>query len=244
MPLLHSLFNKLSSYTLQALSGKPYDYTQGGLRKAIYLLAVPMIFEMLMESVFAIVDIAYVSRVSVNAVATIGLTESVVTLVYALAIGLSMATAAIVSRRIGEKDPKGAEIVAAQAIVLGVLVAVLVGITGYYFSKEILLLMGASSQVVEEGHGYTQWLLGGNVTILLLFLINAIFRGAGNASLAMWSLVVSNGLNIVLDPLFIFGFGPIPEFGVTGAAIATNIGRGTAVLFQLVILFLAKAACN
>ena len=201
------------------------------------MLSIPMILEMLMESIFALVDIFYVSRVSVNAVATIGLTESVITLVYAVAIGLSMAATAIVARRVGEKDLEGASQAAVQVILLGIVVSLLVSVIGVFYAKEILGLMGAEPDLISEGYGYTQVLIGGNVTIMLLFLINAIFRGAGNASIAMWTLVLSNGLNIVLDPIFIFGFGPIPEFGVQGAAIATTIGRGTAVLYQLYILF-------
>ena len=190
-----------------------------------------------MESIFAIVDIAFVSRVSVNAVATIGLTESVITLVYAVAIGLSMAATAVVARRVGEEDIKGASQAAVQAIILGIGVAAIVSIIGILYPKEILSLMGGEPDLIEEGYGYTQILLGGNVTIMLLFLINAIFRGAGNASIAMWTLIVSNGLNIILDPIFIFGFGPVPAYGVEGAAIATTIGRGSAVVFQLFILF-------
>ena len=201
------------------------------------MLSIPMILEMLMESIFALVDIAYVSQVSVNAVATIGLTESVVTLVYAVAIGLSMAATAVVARRVGEKDINGVKEAAVQAIGLGVLVSIVVGVFGFIYAKEILTLMGAEPDLIAEGHGYTKLLLGGNLTIMLLFLINAVFRGAGDASIAMWTLVLSNGLNIILDPIFIFGWGPIPEHGVMGAAIATNIGRGTAVLFQLGILF-------
>lgn len=228
---------KIYQLTILALSGKETAFTSGSIRRAVFLLAVPMILEMLMESVFAIVDIAYVSRVSVNAVATIGLTESVITLVYAIAIGLSMAATAVVARRIGEKDVAGARTTAVQAIMLGVLVSGLVGIIGFLYAAEILNLMGGSSELIAEGYGYTKWLIGGNITIMLLFLINAIFRGAGDASAAMWTLVLSNGLNIILDPIFIFGWGPVPEFGVEGAAIATNIGRGTAVLFQVAILF-------
>ena len=192
---------------------------------------------MLLDSIFGLVDIFYVSRVSVNAVATIGLTESVITLVYAVAIGLSMAATAVVARRVGEKHLKEASQAAVQVIILGVLVSLLVSVIGIFYAKEILGLMGAEPDLITEGYGYTQVLIGGNITIMLLFLINAIFRGAGNASIAMWTLVLSNGLNIILDPIFIFGFGPIPEFGVKGAAIATTIGRGTAVLFQLGILF-------
>ena len=228
---------KLLRYFWIAVSGKETEFTTGSIRKAIFMLSIPMILEMLMESIFALVDIAYVSQVSVNAVATIGLTESVITLVYAVAIGLSMAATAVVARRVGEKDIQGAREAAVQAIFLGILVAIIVGIVGFLFNKEILALMGAEADLIAEGHGYTKWLIGGNITIMLLFLINAIFRGAGDASIAMWTLVLSNGLNIILDPIFIFGLGPVPEYGVTGAAIATNIGRGTAVLFQLGILF-------
>lgn len=220
-----------------AISGRAQDFTTGSIRKAVFLLSVPMILEMLMESVFAVVDIFFVSKVSVNAVATIGLTESVVTLIYAIAIGLSMAATAIVARRIGEKDVGGASQAAVQVIFLGVAVAVIISIIGILFPKEILQLMGGAPDLIEEGYGYTQILLGGNVTIMLLFLINAIFRGAGDASIAMWTLILSNGLNIILDPILIFGFGPIPELGVKGAAIATTIGRGSAVIFQLFILF-------
>ncbi len=228
---------KIASYFWIAVTGKESEFTQGSIRRAIFMLSIPMILEMLMESIFALVDIAYVSKVSVNAVATIGLTESVITLIYALAIGLSMAATAIVARRVGAKDISGAKEAAVQAIGLGVFISVLTGILGFIFAKDILALMGAEPDLIREGYGYTKWLLGGNVVIMLLFLINAIFRGAGDASIAMWTLVLSNGLNIILDPFFIFGWGPIPEFGVTGAAIATNIGRGTAVLFQLGILF-------
>ncbi len=220
-----------------AVMGRQSEFTSGSIRRAIFMLSIPMILEMMMESIFAIVDIAYVSQVSVNAVATIGLTESVITLVYAIAIGLSMAATAVVARRIGEKDVKGAREAATQAILLGIAVAIVIGIIGLLYAKEILGLMGGEPDLIEEGYGYTQLLIGGNITIVLLFLINAVFRGAGDASIAMWTLVLSNGLNIILDPIFIFGFGPIPEFGVTGAAIATNCGRGTAVIFQLGILF-------
>jgi len=228
---------KYLKYFWIAVSGKETEFTSGSIRKAIFMLSIPMILEMLMESIFALVDIAYVSKVSVNAVATIGLTESVITLVYALAIGLSMAATAVVARRIGEKDVDGAKMAAVQAIGLGVLVSLVLGVVGILYAKEILALMGGEPDLIAEGYGYTKLLIGGNITIMLLFLINAIFRGAGNASMAMWTLVLSNGLNIILDPIFIFGWGPIPEYGVMGAAIATNIGRGTAVLFQLGILF-------
>jgi putative MATE family efflux protein len=231
------LIKKLFNYLLIAITGKETEFTTGSIRKAIFMLSIPMILEMLMESIFAIVDIAYVSQVSVNAVATIGLTESVITLVYAIAIGLSIAATAVVARRVGEKDIEGAKQAAVQAIFLGIIISLLVGIVGFLYHKEILALMGAEPDLIAEGAGYTKLLIGGNITILLLFLINAIFRGAGDASIAMWTLILSNGLNIILDPFFIFGWGPFPELGVMGAAVATNIGRGSAVLFQLGILF-------
>jgi putative MATE family efflux protein len=224
-------------YFKLAVSGKEQDFTSGSIRRAVFMLSVPMILEMLMESIFALVDIMYVSRVSVNAVATIGLTESVITLVYAVAIGLSMAATAVVARRIGEKDVIGASKATVQVIILGVIVAVFISALGIIYPKELLSLMGAETDLIEEGYGYTKILIGGNVTIMLLFLINAVFRGAGNASIAMWTLILSNGLNIILDPIFIFGFGPVRAHGVEGAAIATTIGRGSAVLFQLAILF-------
>jgi putative MATE family efflux protein len=233
---------QLYSYFKEALKGSQNDFTTGSIRKAIFMLSIPMILEMLMESIFAIVDIAFVSQVSTNAVATIGLTESVVTLVYAVAIGVSMAATAMVARRIGEKDPDGASKVAVQALFLGILIASIVSVIGILYPKEILGLMGGEPELIEQGYGYTQILLGGNMTIMLLFLINAIFRGAGNASIAMKALIISNGLNIILDPIFIFGFGPIPAYGVEGAAIATTIGRGSAVLFQLGILFYGWSA--
>jgi putative MATE family efflux protein len=220
-----------------AVLGKQEDFTTGSIKKAIFMLAIPMILEMLMESIFALVDIIYVSQVSVNAVATVGLTESVLTLVYAVAIGLSMAATAVVARRIGENNRVGANQTAVQVIFLGVFISILISIIGFLYPKEILALMGGESSLIDEGFGYTKILLTGNITVVLLFLINAIFRGAGNASIAMWTLILSNGLNIILDPMFIFGFGPIPAYGVEGAAIATTIGRGTAVIAQLFILF-------
>lgn len=233
LPTIQSFFKNLKI----AVSGKEQEFTKGSIRRAVFMLSIPMILEMLMESIFAVVDIFYVSKVSVNAVATIGLTESVVTLVYAVAIGLSMAATAIVARRIGENDREGASKATVQVIFLGIAVAAVISVIGILFPKDILALMGGEPDLIAEGFGYTQVLLGGNVTIMLLFLINAVFRGAGDASIAMWTLILSNGLNIILDPIFIFGFGPIPAFGVEGAAIATTIGRGSAVLFQLAVLF-------
>ena len=235
--------NRPNWWTLlkDALRGKEYDYTQGSLSTAIFLLAIPMVFEMVMESVFALVDIYFVSQVSTNAVATIGLTESVVSLIYAVAVGISMAATAVIARRIGEGDQEGAKNAATQVIYLGLGVSIVFSLVGIYFAKEILGLMKASPDLIEEGYQYTQILIGGNTTIVLLFLINAIFRGAGNASYAMWVLIFSNALNIILDPLFIFGIGPFPELGVKGAAVATTIGRGSAVILQLLLLWLGKS---
>ena len=220
----------------QALAGEHQEYTSGSIRKAIFMLSVPMVMEMMMESIFFLVDAYFVSSLGANAIATVGLTESVLTLVYAIAIGLSMGVTAIVARRVGERDLPGAGKTAVQAIFLGVIVAAMISAIGIIFPKEILSLMGGSPELIEEGYGYTQILLGGNITIMLLFLINAIFRGAGDASVAMRVLIISNLLNIMLDPLFIFGWGPVPGFGVKGAAIATTIGRGSAVVIQLLIL--------
>ncbi|WP_299218858.1 MATE family efflux transporter [uncultured Aquimarina sp.] len=228
---------KLFSYFKIAITGKEQQFTSGSIRRAVFMLAIPMILEMIMESIFALVDIYWVSSLGENAIATVGLTESVITLIYAVAIGLSMGVTAIVARRVGEEDIEGASQAAVQAIFLGILVAVIISAIGIVFPKEILALMGGEPDLIADGYGYTQVLLGGNITIMLLFLINAVFRGAGDASVAMKVLIFSNLLNIILDPLFIFGFGPIPGFGVQGAAIATTIGRGSAVLLQLVILF-------
>ncbi|MCB0280532.1 MAG: MATE family efflux transporter [Calditrichaeota bacterium] len=224
---------KFIFYVKSALRGEERDYTSLNLNHAIFFLAVPMILEMLMESLFAVVDVYFVSKVSVNAVTTVGLTESVLMLIYAIAIGLSMSTTAMVSRRIGEKDKDGASLAAVQAILIGISVSVIVSIIGIIFAEDVLALMGASAEVIAEGSGYTRVMLGGNATIMLIFLINAVFRGAGDASIAMRSLWLANGLNIILDPLFIFGIGFFPEMGVTGAAIATTIGRGIGVLYQL-----------
>jgi len=230
-------FTKYFSYFKIAVTGKEQEFTSGSIRKAVFMLAIPMILEMMMESIFALVDAYFVSSLSANAIATVGLTESVLTLVYAVAIGLSMGVTAIVARRVGEKDINGASQAAVQSIFLGISIAIIIGVVGILFPKEILGLMGAEQELIKEGYGYTQVLLGGNITIMLLFLINAVFRGAGDASVAMKVLIFSNVLNIILDPVFIFGLGPIPDFGVKGAAIATTIGRGSAVLLQLIILF-------
>ena len=229
---------KIIHYFPKAIAGKELEFTSGSIRKAVFLLSVPMVLEMMMESIFFLVDAYFVSSLGANAIATVGLTESVVTLVYAIAIGLSMGVTAIVARRIGEKDIPGASKAAVQSIILGTAVAMVISVIGILFPEEILSLMGGEPDLIAEGSGYTQILLGGNVTIMLLFLINAVFRGAGDASVAMKVLIFSNLLNIALDPLLIFGWGPIPAYGVKGAAIATTIGRGSAVLLQLLILFM------
>jgi putative MATE family efflux protein len=220
----------------QAVRGTEQDYTEGSLGRAVFLLSVPMILEMLMESVFGILDVFFVGRLGPDAVAAVGLTESLLTVVFAVAMGLSMSTTALVARRIGEKDPEQAARTAVQAVAVGVAAAAPVAVVGLAFSRELLALMGAPQSVVEAGWSYTAWMLGGNGSILLLFLINAVFRGAGDASLAMRSLWLANAVNLVLDPCLIFGLGPFPELGVTGAAIGTTIGRSVGVAYQLVKL--------
>lgn len=225
----------------EALSGSEQNFTQGSLDRAIFLLSIPMIVEMGMEAVFAIVDVFFVSQLHNNdAIAVIGLTESMLTIIYSIAIGLSMGATAMVARRVGEKDIAAAEVAAVQALFVGICISLVISVVGSWFATDLLRLMGASESVISTGVGYTQWMLSGNVTIMLLFLINAVFRGAGDASIAMRSLVLANGLNILLDPVFIFGWGFIPAYGVEGAAIATNIGRGCGVAFQVYHLLKGK----
>jgi putative MATE family efflux protein len=216
----------------EALFGSHHDFTEGDLNRAIVLLAIPMILEMAMESLFGVVDVFFVSRLGPDAVATVGLTESLLTLVFGVAIGLSMATTAFVARRIGEKDPAGAAETSFQAILLGLLISAVVAVIGILRARALLHVMG-STPAVEANARYTQVMLGGSAVIFLLFLINAIFRGAGDAALAMRALWIANGFNLILDPCLINGWGPFPRLGVLGAAVATTTGRGIGVLFQL-----------
>ncbi len=229
----------------QALKGGEYDYTQGSIRKAIVLLAIPMILELSLESVFAVVDIFFVGKLGSNATQTVGLTESVITIVYSLAIGLSTAATAMVARRIGEKNPEAAAHAGMQALIMAIIITVFISIAGIIYAPEILRLMGATPEVVKDGTVFTRIMLGGSVVIILLFLINGIFRGAGNAAIAMRSLWLASLINIFLCPMLINGYGPFPELGLKGAAIATVIGRGMGVLYQCYFLFRGnKGAIN
>jgi MATE family, multidrug efflux pump len=233
MPSYKSSLSIKSLYTFfkQSLSGENQDYTTGSIRKAVFLLSIPMILEMCMESVFAVVDIFFVGRIGKSAVATVGLTESVLTLVYSVAIGLSMAATAMVARRIGEKNTEEASRSAVQAIIISLSITVVVSITGAVFAPDILKIMGGSKEVIELGSSYTRIVFSTSVVIMLLYLINGVFRGAGNASIAMWSLWIANGCNVILCPILIH------RYGLWGAAIATTVGRGVGVCYQLYHLF-------
>jgi putative MATE family efflux protein len=217
----------------KAVRGTTEDYTEGSLNRAVFLLSVPMILEMVMESVFGILDVFFVGRLGAEAVAAVGLTESLLTVIFAVAIGLCLSTTALVARRIGEKQPEEAARAAAQAVAVGVAVSLPFAAVGVLWPRQLLTWMGAPHSVVEAGWGYTAWMLGGNVSIMLLFLINAVFRGAGDATVAMRSLWLANAVNLVLDPCLIFGLGPFPELGVTGAAIGTTVGRTVGVAYQV-----------
>ncbi len=232
--------NKLShfySLVKRSLKGEEYDYTKGSLRGAIVLLAIPMILELSLESVFAVVDMFFVAKLGANAIATVGLTELAITIVYSVAIGLSTAATAVVARRTGEKDPEGAAHAGMLSIVIALIITVVISTIGFIFAPEILTIMGAAPDVVRDGAGFTRIMLGGSIVIILLFLINGIFRGAGDAAMAMKSLWIASLLNIILCPMLINGYGPFPELGLEGAAIATTIGRGTGVLYQCYHLF-------
>ena len=222
---------------LEAIRGSHENFTTGSIDRAILLLAIPMVLEMAMESLFGIVNVFWVSSLGSNAIAAVGVTESVLTLVFALAMGLSMAITAMVSRRVGEKDAEGARVAAGQGLLIGICIAILIAIVGITYGDRILGIMAESPEVVETGHVYTRIILGSSPAVMLLFLINAIFRGAGDATVAMRSLWIGNIINMVLDPLLIFGWGFVPAFGLEGAAIASTIGRSAGVIYQLTQLF-------
>ncbi len=243
----HTPTNKLTHYYTiikSALRGDEYDFTTINLRKAVILLAIPMMLELALESVFAVVDIYFVNRVGVHAVSIVGLTESVLTIIYSVGIGLSAGATAMVARRVGEKNNEEAAHAGAQAVVLAVITSVALGIPGFFFAKDILRLMGAEPAAIEEGISYSRIMLGGNVAIILLFLINGVFRGAGNASIAMKSLWIGNVFNIILDPILIFGVASFPGLGIKGAAIATTTGRSIGVLYQLYHLWKSSGTLN
>ena len=234
--------SRLYALVKQSIRGDEHDYTQGTIRSAIVLLAIPMILELSLESVFAVVDMYFVGHLpnSKNATATVGLTEASIAIIYSLAIGLSTAATAVVARRIGEKDIDGAARAGAQSILLAFLITVITSTLGVIFAPEILKIMGAEPDVIKQGAGFTRIMLGGSVVIILIFLINGIFRGAGNAAIAMRSLWIASILNIILCPTLINGYGPFPKLGLEGAAIATTIGRGTGVCYQCYHLFKGK----
>jgi putative MATE family efflux protein len=232
-----SLWQRSLAFVRESLRDSDTDYTRGDIGRALGLLAIPMMLEMSMESVFAVVDIAFVSRLGTDAIAAVGITEALITVLYAVAVGLGMGVTAMVSRRIGAREREAAARVTGQAIWIGAALSLLIGIPGAIYAGDMLRLMGASHGVIETGTGFAAVLLGGSASIIFLFLLNAAFRGAGDASAALRALWLANGLNIVLDPCLIFGLGPFPEMGVTGAAVATTIGRSIGVVYQLWYLF-------
>ena len=233
----HEEQQSLWSAVKESIRGSHRDYTRGPIGRAILLLAIPMVLEMIMESVFAVVDIFWVSHLGTDAAATVGLTESLMTLVYALAIGLSIGAMAMIARRIGEKNPDGAARAAVQALALALVVSIVIGAIGAPLAPKLLALMGGSPWVIEHGSAFTRVMLACNVSVVMLFMINAIFRGAGDAAIAMRTLWLANWINILLGPCLIFGLGPFPKLGIVGAAIATSIGRGTGAIFALIKLF-------
>ena len=237
-------WQRFSAFFAEALKDNETDFTTGPINRALGLLAIPMMLEMAMEAIFAVVDIAFVSRLGTNAIAAVGLTEALITVLYALAIGLGMGVTAMISRRIGAKDPVAAAYVMGQAIWVGALLSMIIGTLGVIYASDLLAMMGASEGVIREGSGFTAVLLGGNASILYLFLLNAGFRGAGDAPVALRSLALANGLNIILDPCLIFGLGPFPELGVTGAAVATTIGRSVGVAYLFWYLFGGRGRLN
>jgi len=232
-----NFWQRAFAFFRESISDNETDFTVGPIGRALGLLAIPMMLEMGMEAVFAVVDIAFVSRLGTNAIAAVGLTEALITVLYAAAIGLGMAVTAMVSRRIGAKDRDAAAHVTGQAIWVGGALAVLIGVCGVVYAADLLRMMGASEDVIAEGRGFMAMLLGGSASILYLFLLNAAFRGAGDAPVALRALALANAINIGLDPCLIFGLGPFPELGVTGAAVATTIGRGIGVVYLVYCLF-------
>jgi putative MATE family efflux protein len=237
-----SAFGRFFELLKQSLKGGDIDFTKGSIRRAVLLLAIPMMLEMMMESVFALVDLYFVGHLenSSFAVQTVGLTESVLTVIYSIAIGMSMAATAVVARRVGEKDPEAASRAGMQAIIIAVAITLVIAVLGFVYATDILLIMGSSLESALYGTDFVRIMMGGSFVIMLLFLFNGIFRGAGNAAIAMKSLWIANLCNIILCPVFINGFGPVPAMGLTGAAIATTLGRGIGVIYQLYNLFNGK----
>ena len=225
---------------VKAVKEKEIDYTKGSINQALILLSIPMILEMLMESLFAIVDVFLVAKVSNNAVATVGITEGVLMLVESIALGIAMAATAMIARRIGEKKKDAAAFVAGQAIILTAIISLITGTLAFVYAEDILMLMGGDKDLIEEGKSYTRIILSFNFILMFLFVFNGIFRASGSPGYAMRTLIFANLLNIILDPILIFGLGPIQGMGVTGAAVATCIGRGCGIAFQLYILFSSK----
>ena len=226
-------WHRAKSFFSEALRDNETDFTRGPIGRALGLLAIPMMLEMAMESIFAVVDIAFVAILGTDAVAAVGITEALIAVLYGTAIGLGVGVTAMVSRRIGANDAEGAAEATGQAIWVGALLSVAIGIGGIIYARDLLIIMGASASVIEQGAGFTAVMLGGSFSIIYLFLLNAAFRGAGDAAVALRSLWLANGINIILDPCLIFGLGPFPEMGVTGAAVATTIGRSAGIIYQL-----------